>query len=129
MGTTAGSCSTWGFRGQRYDSASGLHYNYFRDFDPASGRYIQSDPIGLAGGLSTYAYADSRPADTIDPDGLQGVQVRRTAGGGFTATFDPVHTQAVARISQIQTLNPRFQYQSIGRHGQSLTRHDLNTLK
>jgi RHS repeat-associated protein len=39
------------FPGQRYDAAIGLNYNYFRDYDPTTGRYIQSDPIGLAGGI------------------------------------------------------------------------------
>ncbi|MGO4775977.1 RHS repeat-associated core domain-containing protein, partial [Lysobacter sp. 2RAB21] len=58
------------FPGQRYDAASGLVYNYFRDYDPASGRYIQSDPIGLSGGLSTFAYAASNPVSFIDAFGL-----------------------------------------------------------
>ena len=58
------------FPGQYYDSETGLHYNYFRDYDPAVGRYVQSDPIGLAGGPSTYAYAGSSPAMWVDSKGL-----------------------------------------------------------
>jgi len=59
------------FAGQRYDSASGLHYNYFRDYEPGTGRYTQSDPIGLAGGLATYAYAAGNPLVFFDPSGTE----------------------------------------------------------
>jgi RHS repeat-associated protein len=58
------------YPGQYYDSESGLNYNYFRDYDPATGRYIESDPIGLTGGASTYSYVGSRPLDQADPSGL-----------------------------------------------------------
>jgi RHS repeat-associated protein len=58
------------FPGQRYDAASGLNYNYFRDYDPSTGRYSQSDPIGLAGGISSYAYVGGSPLAKIDPVGL-----------------------------------------------------------
>jgi RHS repeat-associated protein len=59
------------FPGQRYDSASGFNYNYFRDYDPATGRYVQSDPIGLAGGVSTYGYVGGNPTVRIDSKGLE----------------------------------------------------------
>lgn len=57
------------FPGQRLDPATGLLYNYFRDYDPVSGRYVQSDPIGLNGGTNTFAYANSSPQKYIDADG------------------------------------------------------------
>ena len=58
--------------GQRYDAASGLSYNYHRDYEPSSGRYVESDPLGLIAGLDTYGYASSRPLGLIDPSGMSG---------------------------------------------------------
>jgi RHS repeat-associated protein len=49
------------FPGQFFDQATKLHYNYFRDYDPRTGRYIESDPIGLDGGINTYAYGRNDP--------------------------------------------------------------------
>jgi RHS repeat-associated protein len=63
------------FPGQQYDAVVGLHYNYFRDYDPAIGRYVESDPIGLAGGLNTFAYVDNEPTGAIDLLGLKKLSV------------------------------------------------------
>lgn len=57
--------------GQYFDKETNLHYNYYRDYDPSIGRYVESDPIGLAAGLNTYAYVDSDPLALLDPSGLE----------------------------------------------------------
>lgn len=61
--------------GAYYDSETGLHYNGARYYDPRTGRYLQSDPLGLVAGLNTYAYVDSNPLRFIDPSGLSTVVV------------------------------------------------------
>ncbi len=58
------------FPGQFEDAETGLHYNYFRDYDPGTGRYVESDPIGLDGGVNTFAYGLSSPERWADPSGL-----------------------------------------------------------
>lgn len=59
------------FPGQQATDASGLFYNYQREYDPAVGRYSQSDPIGLAAGPNTFGYVMGNPMSWIDPEGLE----------------------------------------------------------
>jgi RHS repeat-associated protein len=58
------------FPGQTYQAETGINQNVNRDYDPAVGRYVESDPIGLAGGINTYVYVGDGPTQNWDSTGL-----------------------------------------------------------
>jgi RHS repeat-associated protein len=62
------------FPGQYYDKETGIHYNYFRYYNPRIGRYLTPDPIGLEGGINLFVYVASNPINKKDPSGLRGYE-------------------------------------------------------
>ncbi len=66
--STAG--TVWRFAGRRLDPRTGLYHLRARDYSPALGRFLQPDPIGMAGGLNLYAYVGNDPLNHTDPSGL-----------------------------------------------------------
>lgn len=81
------------FPGQYLDEETNLHYNYFRDYDPVLGRYVESDPIGLSGGINTYGYGMQNALTKKDQYGLATWTLKGATnaslafGVGATASF------------------------------------------
>ena len=93
------------FLGQIALGVGGVNYNYYRDYLPETGRYLESDPVGLMTSLNSYAYVDSSPMRLIDPLGLDAcfvdfpdypitiprtsIQTTLTPGHAGTLGYDP----------------------------------------
>jgi RHS repeat-associated protein len=76
------------FPGQYFDAETNLHYNWNRYYDPRTGRYLTPDPIGLEGGIDPYVYAENRPVNLVDSEGLDALYINYdnylvNIGGGF----------------------------------------------
>ena len=101
------------FPGQYFDSETELHYNYFRTYDPNTGRYVESDPIGILGGLSTYGYSYQNRIRYFDPTGeivpavLVAIAIRGALGaaGGFGVS---VGTQVISNGIECFDLSKAF---------------------
>lgn len=89
-------------------SLIGLHQNWHRDYDPSTGRYLQSDPIGLKGGISTYGYVGANPSGWIDPTGL--------AAWASAGSWTPERASAYAAFMQkfVQSHNQKIDCADLG---------------
>jgi RHS repeat-associated protein len=99
------------YPGQYYDAESGTNYNMFRNYEPTVGRYQQSDPSGLAGGMSTYAYVGGDPLSEVDPQGLACPANLKAAGTCIdSSNFNPANSDGntvagTAETDEVAILN------------------------
>jgi len=83
------------FPGQVADAESGWFYNWHRDYDPSRGRYVESDPIGLEGGVNTYSYAESAPTTYVDPEGESVFKIISLCAKGYRVIREVGFAEAV----------------------------------
>ncbi|MCT6721673.1 RHS repeat-associated core domain-containing protein [Acidovorax sp. K2F] len=114
------------YPGQQWDEETGLNYNLNRYYDPASGRYIQSDPIGLDGGWNRFGYVDADPLNFADDEGLT-----RRAAAPTAPSWGQVQLnfQGARLTNQILQYQPNYQYSYISLPGQGYTVANIGQLQ
>ncbi|HEY6529307.1 MAG TPA: RHS repeat-associated core domain-containing protein [Cellvibrionaceae bacterium] len=93
------------FAGQYFDEESGLHYNRFRYYDPACGRFINQDPIGLLGGVNNYLYVPN-PTGWVDPLGLS----CKNEGLGDSSTSPWLSDKRAGVVSHLESFRDGASY-------------------
>ena len=104
------------FAGQYYDNETGTHYNINRDYNPVTGRYIQSDPIGLDGGFSTFAYVNGNPVMLVDLEGLcLSSQRKKTYTVINRENFNAENNMAVSALTSVlsQSIREHREYTGV----------------
>ncbi|GGC83390.1 hypothetical protein GCM10011396_33500 [Undibacterium terreum] len=87
------------FPGQYFDKETNTHYNYFRDYDPQTGRYLESDPIGLSGGINTFGYVYGDPVSNVDPNGTSVIALGNGWAGAAGAGGGAIGFGAAAAVA------------------------------
>ncbi len=103
----------------QYADGLGLNYNYFRDYESGTGRYLESDPVGLGGGWNTYGYVGGNPLLIVDPLGLAGCRVNYW---GYPITIPDTNTTLSLIHAGILSYDEagRTSYYEYGRYGSEL---------
>jgi len=96
--------------GQVFDAESGLFQNWNREYNPRIGRYMQSDPTGLQGGINTFAYVEGDP---LGSDDVEGLQQQRTPPPSVSYSGSIAAARAQLLTNQIRQYNPNYSYQTI----------------
>ncbi|AZE86617.1 Rhs-family protein [Pseudomonas orientalis] len=105
------------FQGQYLDRETGLHFNTFRFYDPDVGRFTTPDPIGLAGGINTYLYADN-PFGWIDPLGLTCAGSGKVHGNSH-ASKNPNHVYVIVDTKTGRMMKPGISGRALNKNGTS----------